>query len=152
MVVAVVWSSVSHFVLGVPYDLIQRARRNGGQAMDDLQDIVRVNINRVMYLSEVAGSLVIVFVTFFLTSLLLLGFFYGFELAQALLFLALPLSIVGIMSFRTARNLAEQKPEGDDLIAALSRFRVWTQFVGMIAIFITALYGMYVNLDVVRYL
>jgi hypothetical protein len=29
---AVMWSSASHYVLGVPFDLVQRARRRGGQA------------------------------------------------------------------------------------------------------------------------
>ena len=44
---AVVWSTTSHWVLGVPYDMILRARRKGGQAMTDLEDIVRVNVNRL---------------------------------------------------------------------------------------------------------
>ncbi len=35
---AVMWSSTSHWVLGVPYDMIQRARREGGQAEADLED------------------------------------------------------------------------------------------------------------------
>ena len=30
---AVMWSSTSHWVLGIPHDMIQRAKREGGQAM-----------------------------------------------------------------------------------------------------------------------
>ena len=48
-VLAVVWSSASHWVLGVPYDVLLRARRQGGQALIDLEDIVRVNVNRILY-------------------------------------------------------------------------------------------------------
>ena len=51
---AVLWSSVSHWVLGVPHDMILRARREKeGQAMDDLHDLVRVNVNRILFIAEV---------------------------------------------------------------------------------------------------
>ena len=32
---AVLWSSISHWVLGVPHDMIHRARREGGQVLAD---------------------------------------------------------------------------------------------------------------------
>ena len=55
IVVAVTWSSVSHFVLGIPYDLISRARRKGGQAEQDLVDLVRINVNRLLQIAQSAG-------------------------------------------------------------------------------------------------
>ena len=36
---AVVWSSASHWILGVPIDLVYRAGRIGGQAERDLEDL-----------------------------------------------------------------------------------------------------------------
>ena len=36
IVLAVLWSSVSHWVLGVPFDMVQRAKRHGGKSLDDL--------------------------------------------------------------------------------------------------------------------
>ncbi|MDO7630423.1 MAG: component of SufBCD complex, partial [Loktanella sp.] len=33
--IAIAWSTVSHWVLGVPYDMVQRAKRQGGQAEID---------------------------------------------------------------------------------------------------------------------
>ena len=152
MVVAVVWSSVSHWVLGVPYDLIQRAKRHGGQAEQDLEDIVRVNVNRLMHISGAAGSLLTAFLFFLLSILMGLGFFYGVELAQAVFLLALPLGIVGGVSLSSAKGILDKQPTGDDLFAALFRHRLWTQIIGMVAIFITAMYGMYQNLDIVRFL
>lgn len=148
--VAVIWSSVSHWVLGVPYDLIQRARRHGGQAQQDFEDLVRINVNRLLHISSAAGLILIGFLFFLLSSLVILGFFYGVELAQAIFLLALPLSFVGAVSLSTARLIAEKRPEGEELFAALFRHRLWTQIIGMIAIFVTAMYGMYQNLDVVR--
>ena len=84
IVLAVVWSSVSHWVLGVPYDLITRARRKGGQAQQDLEDIVRVNVNRLLNIAQSAGLILTGFIFFMLTMLGGLGFYHGIELAEAI--------------------------------------------------------------------
>ncbi|SEW10247.1 hypothetical protein SAMN04488515_1054 [Cognatiyoonia koreensis] len=150
MAVAVVWSSVSHYVLGVPYDMIQRARRHGGQAEQDLHDMVRVCVNRLLHISQAAGIIIIALLCFVLSSLAAMGFWYDAELAQAIFLLAFPMSIVGAVSLATARKIAETQPQGEALYAALNKHRLITQAIGMVAIFLTAMYGMYQNLDVVR--
>lgn len=150
IVVVVVWSSASHWVLGVPYDLISRARRQGGQAYQDFSDLVRINVNRILLISGAAGLIATMILCFLLTSLLILGFFYGLELAQALLLLLAPVSLVVVLSLSTARKIAETQPEGEALFSVLGRHRLWTQIIGMVAIFITAMYGMYENLSAVR--
>lgn len=145
---AVVWSSVSHYVLGVPFDLIQRARKHGGQAEADLQDMVRINVNRLLYIGKVSGLILLGFLAFFLTSLAIMAFYYGVEFAQAVFLLAFPLTLVGALSLSTSHVIASQNPEGEALYARLSKHRVITQFIGMISIFVTAMYGMYQNLAV----
>lgn len=150
IVVAVTWSSISHYVLGVPYDLITRARRRGGSDMVDLTDLVRINVNRLLHISQSAGMILTAFICFLLTFLGLLGFYYKIELAEAIFLLAFPLSAVGAVTLSTARLIRATEPEGEQLIATLHRHRLWTQIIGMIAIFVTAMYGMYQNLDVVR--
>ena len=147
---AVVWSSVSHWVLGVPYDLIMRARRNKGQDLEDMTDLVRINVRRMLNIAQSAGLLITGFISFVLTSLVVLGFYYDVELAQALFLLALPLSIVGAVSLSTCRLIFARNPEPEDLFAILLRHRVWTQIIGMAAIFVTAMYGMYQNLLIIR--
>jgi len=98
IVVAVTWSSISHYVMGVPYDLITRARRNGGDDLSDLNDLVRINVNRLLHISHNAGMILTAFVFFALTTLCALGFYYRIELAQAVFLLALPLSVVGLVT------------------------------------------------------
>jgi len=137
-------------VLGVPYDLITRARRRGGSDMVDLTDLVRINVNRLLHISQSAGMILTAFICFLLTFLGLLGFYYKIELAEAIFLLAFPLSAVGAVTLSTARLIRATEPEGEQLIATLHRHRLWTQIIGMIAIFVTAMYGMYQNLDVVR--
>jgi hypothetical protein len=142
---AVVWSTASHWVLGVPYDMIIRARRKGGQAMTDLEDIVRVNVNRLMLIGSVAGLWIIGLGSAVLTVLGILGFGYDVEFAQAVFLIAFPLSFVGLLSVSTASSIAQHQRHGEDLCRALMRHRFWTQLVGMLSIFTTAMWGMWQN-------
>ena len=145
---AVVWSSASHFVLGVPFDLIQRAKRHGGQAETDLEDMVRINVNRLLYIGRVSGLWLLGFNCFLLTTLGLLAFVYNIEFAQAVFLIAFPMTLVGMLSLSTARLIETQQPTGDTLQKRLHRHRIWTQVIGMISIFVTAMFGMYQNLAV----
>lgn len=147
IVLAVMWSTTSFWVLGVPYDIVQRAAAQGGQAEVDLQDIVRVNVNRLTYIADMSGIWIIAFGTFFLTFLGLSGFVYGFQLAQAIFLLAFPMSLVGMLSLRLARRIQTQATTGPALRKALTMHRILTQVIGMISIFVTALWGMYQNLS-----
>lgn len=145
---AVVWSSVSHYVLGVPFDMIQKARKHGGQAEADLHDLVRIYVNRLLYIGRVSGLVLLTVLSFLLTSLAILAFWYDVEFAQAIFLLAFPMTLVGALTLSTARLIASTQPEGEALYARLSRHRVYTQFIGMVSIFVTAMYGMYQNLAV----
>lgn len=149
IVLAVVWSSASHYVIGVPYDMVLRARRHGGQAQTDLEDMVRISINRLLYISRVSGMWLLGFLAFVLTVLLMLAFWYDVEFAQAVVLIALPMSLVGAMSLSTARRIVAEAPQGEALFRRLTRHRFWTQVIGMISIFVTAMFGMYQNLSVI---
>lgn len=144
---AVLWSTASHYVIGVPYDMIVRARRNGGQAAVDLEDIVRVHVNRLLYIAEVSGLWLLGFGCFFLTGLALLGFVYDVEFAQALFFLALPMSILGALSLWTCEIISGNALQGEPMHTQLMRHRLYTQLLGVVSIFVTALWGMYQNLS-----
>jgi len=193
---AVVWSTTSHWVLGVPFDMVQRAARHGGEAERDLEDMVRINVNRLLYIAGVSGlwllGIVSAFVTSlailgfwygvefaqavfllaapmtivgvislasaglwllgivsaFVTSLAILGFWYGVEFAQAVFLLAAPMTIVGVISLASAHAIRNRGLTGETLRKRMLRHRVQTQFVGMIAIFITALWGMWQNMQI----
>ena len=148
-VLAVVWSSTSHWVLGVPYDVLLRARRHGGQALVDLEDIVRVNVNRILYITRESGIWLLGFVCFMLTGLLVLALWYRIEFAQAVSLIAFPMTVVGLMTINTAQKIEAEGLAAETLFKRLTRHRFWTQVIGMVSIFVTAMYGMYHNLAVV---
>ncbi|WP_176249859.1 MULTISPECIES: component of SufBCD complex [unclassified Sulfitobacter] len=145
---AVIWSSASHWVLGVPYDMVLRARRQGEQAQIDLEDMVRINVNRLLYITQVSGMWILGFSCFFLTMLFTLAVFYHFEFAQAVLLLAFPLCLVGVLSVSTAQQIHEESATGDLLYRRLTRHRLYTQMIGIVSIFVTSIWGMYQNLYV----
>ncbi|MFU8823823.1 hypothetical protein [Yoonia sp.] len=147
MAVGVTWATVSHWIIGVPFDMIFSARKHGGQAMLDLDRITDINVRRLMQVAGTPGLVVIAMGAFFITSAAMLGFGYGLELAQGLFCLAFPLVIVGALTWRTTQRLAIHPVEGEALVKALLRLRFWIQVVAMTAIFFTAIYGMYTNLS-----
>jgi len=145
---AVVWSSASHWVLGVPFDMVSRARRHGGQAEQDLHDIMRINVNRLLLIASISGVFLIGIVSFVLSTLAVLGWIYDVEFAQAVFLLACPMTAIGALSVRTALRIAQTDPTGEALRRALTRHRFVTQAIGTVAIFFTAVWGMISNLSI----
>lgn len=145
---AVAWSSASHWVLGVPFDMVMRARRFGDQAEADLEDVTRVNVNRLLYIARVSGLWLLGLGCFVLTTLAMLGFYYKIEFAQAVFMLAFPMSLVGLLNISTARLIESEAAHGDLLRKRLTRCRLYTQMIGTLSIFVTALWGMYQNLSI----
>lgn len=145
---AVTWSSASHWVLGVPWDMAIRARKGrSAQAMTDFEDMVRININRLLYLVQESGLLMAGITAFILTTLVLLGFVYHNEFAQALFLLGFPLLLVWGLSVRMAQRIAVQGWTGAALIKRLQTHRLIIQVIGMVSIFVTAMWGMYQNMN-----
>jgi hypothetical protein len=144
---AVLWSSISHWVLGVPHDMIHRARREGGQVLADVEDLVRININRLLHVVDSGALLFVGLVGFWLSALAVLAFYYGVEFAQALFLLIGPLVIVLWLSVIESRRIAAGANQGDALLRRLIVHRRVIQVIGMISIAVTALYGTWLNIS-----
>nr|WP_216665391.1 component of SufBCD complex [Pseudoruegeria sp. HB172150] len=143
---AVIWSSASHWVLGVPYDLVHSAARYGEQRQQDLEDLVRINTNRMVHIGEVSGLWIMGISCAILSGLAILGFAYWIEFAQALFLILFPLAIVGVMSLQTARGIMRRRLEGEALQRRLRLHRLYVQIIGLVAIFVTAMWGMWQNM------
>ena len=123
--------------------MVNRARRDGGMSLTQVEHLAHIFSARVLRLGgvwPVAGLAVACFV---LTGLILLGYVYGFELAQAALFFALPAVILGTQTRMLAHKVYDNELLGEDLIRALTRHRLRVQVTGMVFLFVSALWGMY---------
>lgn len=108
IVLAVVWTTAARNVLGVPPDIFRRVPRQGA-ADDDpaslaLLDWLSMTLPR-WRIGNREGVWLLGIVTFLATVLVLLGFGYGLEMAQALVFLLLPVILVMVLGIRLARHL-----------------------------------------------
>ncbi|QBY00285.1 component of SufBCD complex [Rhodophyticola sp. CCM32] len=146
IVLAVMWSTMSHWVLGVPYDMVQRANRGHDRSEHDMAVLAQVNVNRILTIVDVSGLWVTAFAAFIATGLAVLGWFYRVEFCQALFLLIFPMLLVGAWSVRTARRL--QASDYANIPASLRRHRIGVQIMGVLFIFITAFWGMWVNVSV----
>ena len=142
---AVMWSTASHWVLGVPFDMVLRARRSEGQSEIDLEDLVRINTNRLLFIGRISGLWLLALACFLLTTLAVVGFNYGIEFAQAVFLLMFPMSLVGLMSLSTAAKIQAEEASGELLRKRLTKHRIWVQVIGMLSIFVTSIWGMYQN-------
>jgi hypothetical protein len=145
IMLAVVWSSASHWVLGVPFDMVGRARRSE-RAAADLEVLARINATRLVYIADEAGLWLTGLWSAILTGLALLGFVYGREFAQAVFLLAFPLSAVALLSLRAARRILAGDDRDEPLRRRLRNHRLAVQAIGLVSIFLTALWGMYQNI------
>ena len=142
---AVLWSTASHWIVGVPFDLVRRAARGHEAALADMHALANIHARRLVAIADETG-LVATAVSFFIVTVLgLLGFVYRVEFAQALVLLMVPLMVVGWIMLRAARRV-----DGlgvDDLGHLLVRTRRIVQGVGVVSIFVTSMWGMWVNLN-----
>ncbi len=145
---AVLWSTLSHRILGVPFDMVGRARKYGGQSAQDLEDLVRINVNRMTFVVNSAGAWLLGLTCFVLSVLATLGFILHVEIAQAVFLLVFPLALVVLLNLVTADKILRKQAQGEDLYRAMTTCRFLIQLLGMICIFVTALWGMYQNLHI----
>lgn len=146
IVLAILWSSLSHWTLGVPYHIVTRARRGDAQAGRDMVTLARINAERILTQSEQSASLLLGFAAFTASALAVTGWGYGVEFAQAVFLLLFPALLVGGMTILTARRLRAENYE--DVARRLRIHRTYVQMLGVVFIFITAFWGMYTNIAV----
>lgn len=142
---AALWSTASHWVVGVPFDMVTRARRGHERSFHDMRVLAEVNVNRILAMVELSGTAMVVFVTFLVTSLAILGWGYGVEFCQAVFLLLSPMVLVALLNIRTARILRDTGFE--DVAGRLRLHRLFVQMIGVVAIFVTAMWGMWTNLN-----
>lgn len=144
---SIFWSTVGHWVLGVPHDMIRRADSDHDpHALSDVEALAAIYVRRLLFIARTAGVWLVAGLSFVLSGLVLLAVFYRVEFAQALLCLLVPAIIIFLLTLRTARLIEAGDNHGDALLRRLRRHRLIVQIMGMVAIFLTAVFGMYQNM------
>lgn len=146
LALAVMWSTISHYVIGVPHDLIRRAEREGGTALADAEALAQIYTRRLLFIVRQGGLFIVAFACFLTTGLVVLAVIYDMEFAQATLCLFIPIQIISLLKLRICAQIEREGLDGLPLMTRLRRHRVLVQVIGMFSIFFTSLFGMYQNL------
>ena len=146
IVLAILWSALTQRVMGVPYYIVLRARRGDRSSEADMHALAEITVRRLLAAVETSGPGLVAATAFLLTGLVVLGWGYGVEFCQAVLLLMLPLIVVAALSVQTARQLRDSGFA--DLERRLRTYRLIVQVLGIVFIFLTAFWGMFVNVRV----
>ena len=151
------WSVIGRHILGVPNEVVNAAR----QALRENQAEAPVVLHLLDWLSLTLprwrmgareGAVMFGLTAFGLSSLAILGFGYGLELAQALAILGAPFTIVFWMRVRLARRLSPLLADAEDArtplgpvaaqaVRQMVLHRRVISVLSMISVAITALWG-----------
>jgi len=146
ILIALMWAGLTRSAMGVPYDLLARARRLGGQVQLDVESLARIHAERYAYYWSKGASIQVAVLAFVVTGLLILSVGFGFEFAQAILFLLLPFALISAVSLRGAHKILAGHGTGRALHKLILRHRFFVQLIGFMFIFLTATFGFVHNL------
>jgi hypothetical protein len=136
----VVWTLACYRTLGVPLDMLQRARGRPeiAERVDVLAQLAAARIGGV---HDLLGAPIAALAGFVLATLVVLGFGIGMEMAQAAFALLLPLGIIAYSKLRLALWIRRSGLAGSELVLALARRRLWHQFIAVLAMLAAAATG-----------
>ncbi len=136
----VIWTLACYRTLGVPHDMILRARRlpEIGARVDLLAGIAA---ERVAGLGDLLGTAIAAISGFGLAALFALGFLSDLEAAQASFLVLAPFAAISFSKLRLAYWIRAEHLTGPRLVLALSWRRVWHQAIAILAMLAAATVG-----------
>lgn len=145
LMLGAVWTRVLHAPMGVPAEMVLRARRGQPAALSDLTALSGIRVRQEREAAawnvwRVAGW------SFVLSALAVAGYGYAVEVAQAGFLLLAPFALVRLIVGRCAARLDRERPEGAALVAAHLRLRRQVRLVVLPAVFLAAIWGMAHNI------
>lgn len=133
----VVWTLVCARTLGVPQDMLIRARREPAVA-GRVELLAGVGAERIAAVHDLAGVPIAAAAGFVLAALAALGFLTGLESAQAIFMLLAPLAAIGYSNLRLALFLHGRRVAHPRLVLMLVHRRFWHQTIAVVAMLATA--------------
>jgi len=128
----VVWTLACYRTLGVPHDMLLRARRMP-EVAGRVDLLCRLSCERIGGVYDGMGVPLGAASGFVLAACFALGFMSGIEAAQAAFALLMPLAVIAYSKLRLALAVRRKRMEGPELVLALARRRVWHQFIAVLA-------------------
>lgn len=132
--VAVFWILITRQVMGLPLDMVQRAKA-GGAALRALEEMAQLQAQRLMDYWHKWQFAISAAMAALLCMMGIWAFWYQIELAKALWFLLMPWLLISALSLRMAWQITHGAGRGDDLLMLAHHFRIYVQVIGIVFIF-----------------
>lgn len=133
----VVWTLVCSRTLGVPHDMLIRARHDPVVA-ERVARLAALASERAAGINDLAGPPLAAAAGFVLAALAALGFLNGLEGAQAAFVLLAPLACIAYSKLRLALFLRGRALSNPTLVLILTRRRFWHQTIAVLAMLAAA--------------
>jgi hypothetical protein len=133
----VVWTLACYRTLGVPNDMLLRARRQP-EAAERVDVLARLSSERIGGIYDRLGVPLAALAGFLLAGVFALGFLSGVETAQAAFAILLPLAVIVYSKLKLALAVRRHGMAGPALVLALARRRIWHQFFAVMAMLAAA--------------
>lgn len=146
LAICVIWVMVCYRTIGVPLDMIHRARRHGGQAAADLEAAIAINLRRLNMFSQLERVVYVSVAAFVVSAIVVSAVYYDLEFAKGLIIIVFSLLISFSVNIYGAMRLATQPRHGSSLVTYLLNIRLLLQFIGATTVFVTFVFGMKFNL------
>lgn len=141
IMVGVFWVLINRRVMGLPQDMLERARA-GGDALRAFETMAQLQAQRAVQNWQRGQVFNLALVSGVLTLTTVLAFWYGIELAQAVWFLICPLVIVWAMSLRAAGLVLNGFGQGDALLRVMYKFKFRLQVIGIVFVFSNIIFAL----------
>ncbi|NNU80734.1 hypothetical protein HMH01_09825 [Halovulum dunhuangense] len=131
------WSVLSHFALGVPFDMIlevNREKSEDGPWARATEALILAQVFRYTALGRRYGVVLTGVTAFLVTVLLTFSVMEQMELARALATILLPMTVIYATSLQTAFRIERRGLRGADLRGAVRFQRLVNQLIGLLAI------------------
>jgi hypothetical protein len=145
---AITWSTLCHWILGVPYDMVLDAERKGGTFESNCEAMIQAHVLRVTTIFQSGGVAIIAGVAFVLALLATIGFGFLFEGAIAAFMMLTPIVLVMGASVHLAFQIQREGLSGPAVRSRMGWRRFWNQVIGLISIVCSA--STAVMLDIIR--
>jgi hypothetical protein len=142
----VVWTMACYRTLGVPQDMLLRARRFP-EIAGRVDLLAQLAAARVGGIYDLLGVPIAAVTGFVLAGCFALGFLSRIEVAQAAFFVVMPLAVISFSKLRLALAVRRRGVRGPELVLALARRRLWHQFIAILAMLAAAGAGIAMHPD-----
>jgi hypothetical protein len=133
----VIWTLACYRTLGVPHDMLIRARRHP-DAAEKVDVLARLSSERIGGIHDRLGVPLAALAGFLLAGVFALGFLSDIETAQAAFAIMLPLAVISYSKLKLALWVRRKGIAGPELVLALARRRIWHQFFAVMAMLAAA--------------